>query len=126
MIHPVFRLAAAQPMLLADHVGAYAGLVSEELLLMGMALKRRWMWQLFGAVCWGISVVLGGVAVLVWASSSALPLGATWWLVLTPLLPGVVGAWAWWVACKPLRLASFARLREQLLQDTALLGRYSE
>jgi hypothetical protein len=125
MIHPVFRLAAAQPMLLADHVGAYAGLVSEELLLMGMALKRRWLWQLLGAVCLGISVVLGGVSVLLWASLM-LPAGAVWWLVLTPLLPLVVAAGAWWMACQPLRLASFVRLREQLTQDTALLGRYTE
>jgi hypothetical protein len=124
MIHPVFRLAAAQPMLLADHVGAYAGLVSEELLLMGMALKRRWMWQLFGAVCAGISVVLAGVAVLLWASL-ILPSGAVGWLIFTPLLPALVGAWAWWVGGQPLRAVSFARLREQLLQDTALLGRYN-
>lgn len=125
MIHPVFRLAAAQPMLLADHVGAYAGLLSEELLLMGMALKRRWLWQLLGAVCLGISVVLGGVSVLLWASLM-LPAGAVWWLVLTPLLPLAVAAGAWWMARQPLRMASFAQLREQLTQDTALLGRYTE
>lgn len=124
MIHPVFRLAAAQPMLLADHVGAYAGLVTEELLLMGMALKRRWMWQLFGAVCLAISVVLAGVSVLLWASITP-PAGALWWLVLTPVLPAAVGLWAWWVARKPTPAMTFARLRLQLLQDTALLGRYT-
>jgi hypothetical protein len=78
-----------------------------------------------GAVCLGISVVLGGVSVLLWASLM-LPAGAVWWLVLTPLLPLVVAAGAWWMACQPLRLASFVRLREQLTQDTALLGRYTE
>lgn len=124
MIHPVFRLAAAQPMLLAEHVGAYAGLASEELLLMGMALKRRWMWQLFSAICLGIAAVLGGVSVLLWASLT-LPTGAMWWLVLTPLLPGVVGVWAWWMSSKPLPVLPFAQLREQLSQDTALLGRYT-
>lgn len=124
MIHPVFRLAAAQPMLLADHVGAYAGLVTEELLLMGMALKRRWMWQLFGAVCLGISAVLAGVSVLLWASITP-PAGALWWLVLTPALPCAVGLWAWWVARKRTPELAFAQLRLQLLQDTALLGRYT-
>lgn len=124
MIHPVFRLAAAQPMLLANHVGAYAGLVSEELLLMVLALKRRWMWQLFGAICLSISAVLGGVSVLMWASLT-LPVGAAWWLVITPVLPGLVGVWAWWMACKSTHAMTFARLRLQLLQDTALLGRFT-
>lgn len=124
MIHPLSRLAAAQPMLLADHVGAYAGLASEELLLMGMALKRRWMWQLLGAVCLGISAVLSGVSVLLWASITP-PAGALWWLVLTPALPGAVGLWAWWVARRPTPAVTFARLRLQLLHDTALLGRYT-
>jgi len=124
VIHPVFRLAAAQPMLPADHVGAYAGLVTEELLLMGMALKRRWMWQLFGAVCLGISVMLAGVSMLLWASVTS-PADALWWLVLTPALPAAVGLWAWWVAHKPTPAVTFARLRLQLLQDTALLGRYT-
>lgn len=125
MIHPVFRLAATQPMLLASHVGAYAGLASEELLLMGMALKRRWMWQLFAAVCLGIAAVLGGVSVMLWASSLAMPTDAWWWLVLTPLLPLAVGAWAWRRASQPLPCEPLTRLREQLMLDSALLGRYT-
>ena len=125
MIHPVVRLAAAQPMLLAEHLGAYAGLASEELLLMGMALKRRWMWQIFGAICLSIGAVLVGVSVLIWASQTLLPADAMWWLVLTPLIPATTGVWAYWMGSRSLQVAPFSQLREQILQDTALLKRYT-
>ena len=61
MIHPVFRLAAAQPMLLAAHVGAYAELVSEELHTSAAAVQRRLLWQLGGALCLAVAAVLAGV-----------------------------------------------------------------
>jgi hypothetical protein len=112
-------------MLLAEHLGAYADLASEELLLMSMALKRRWMWQLFGSICLSIAVVLAGVSILIWASQTLLPAGAMWWLILTPLIPAATGVWAYWMGSKPLQVAPFAQLRQQMLQDSALLKRYT-
>lgn len=124
MIHPVFRLAVAQPMLLASHVGAYAGLVSEDLLISGVALRRRLLWQLTGALCLTVAAVLAGVAVLLWA---ALPAGGSqtvWLFVATPMLPTILGLWAWWHARGRTVAQPWARLRVQLAEDAAMLARH--
>lgn len=125
MIHPLFRLAAAQPMLLAGHVGAYAGLVSEELVISGTALQRRLMWQLSAALCLAVAAVLGGVALLLWALLPLVDARAPWLLVGTPLLPAALGLWAWWRARAWHGADPLARLRAQLAEDAALLARYA-
>jgi uncharacterized membrane protein YqjE len=125
MIHPVFRLAAAQPMLLATHVGAYAGLVSEELHTSAAALQRRLLWQLGGALCLTVAAVLAGVALLLWA---ALPPGGAarqWLFVATPLLPAALGLAACWRAQVHRQGEPLARLRAQLMEDAAVLARYA-
>ncbi len=124
-MHPVFRLAAAQPMLLAGHVGAYAGLVSEELRISAAAVHRRLLWQLAGALSLAVAAVLAGVALLLWAS---LPPGITpagWLFVVTPLLPAALGLWAGWRAQAHRNGEPFARLREQLAEDADLLARHT-
>ena len=41
MLHPVFRLAASQPQLLAEHAAGYAGLLAEELVSNACAYSRK-------------------------------------------------------------------------------------
>lgn len=125
MIHPVFRLAAAQPMLLAAHVGAYAGLVSEELHTGAAAVQRRLLWLLGGALCLTVAAVLAGMALLLWVS---LPPGSAppqWLFVVTPLLPAVLGLAACWRAQAHRSGEPLARLRAQLVEDAALLARHT-
>ena len=64
MIHPVFRLAASQPLLLAEHAAAYASLLGEELVIGSARLKRRLAFQLAGAACLVVATILLGVALL--------------------------------------------------------------
>lgn len=125
MIHPVFRLAAAQPMLLAAHVGAYAGLVSEELHTSAAAVQRRLLWQLGGALCLAVAAVLAGVALLLWASLAPGAAPAAWLFVATPLLPAALGLAACWRAQTHRNGEPLARLRAQLAEDAALLARHS-
>lgn len=125
MIHPVFRLAAAQPMLLAGHVGAYAGLVSEELLISAAAVQRRLLWQLASALILTVSAVLAGVALLLWASLPPDGMSARWLLVVTPLLPAALGLWAGWRAQAHRSGEPFALLRAQLAEDADLLARHT-
>lgn len=125
MIHPVFRLAAAQPMLLAGHVGAYAGLVSEELRIGAAAVQQRLLWQLIGALCLSVAAVLAGVAVLLWASRPLVDAPAPWLLLATPLLPAALGLWALWRARAQHSAEPFARVRAQLAEDAALLARHT-
>ena len=125
MIHPVFRLALAQPMLLAGHLGAYAGLVSDELLISAAAVQRRLLWQLAGALSLAVAAVLAGVALLLWASLPPGSAPAGWLFVVTPLLPAVLGLWAgWWAQAHP-DGEPLARLRAQLAEDADLLARHT-
>jgi uncharacterized membrane protein YqjE len=124
MIHPLVRLAAAQPMLLAAHVGAYAGLASEELHIGAIAVQRRWLWQLGGALCLTVAAVLAGVALLLWASLPPGSAPARWLFVVTPLLPAGLGLAAWWRARAHRNGEPFARLRAQLAEDADLLARH--
>jgi uncharacterized membrane protein YqjE len=125
MIHPVFRLAAAQPMLLAAHVGAYAGLVSEELHTSAAALQRRLLWQLGGALSLAVAAVLAGVALLVWVSLAPGVQPARWLFVVTPLLPAALGLAACWRAQVHRNGEPLARLRAQLTEDAALLAHHT-
>lgn len=125
MIHPVFRLAAAQPMLLAGHVGAYAGLVSEELHIGAAALQRRLLWQLAGALCLAVAAVLAGVALLLWSVRTPGTAPDAWLFVATPLLPAALGLWAGWRAQAHTGGEPLARLRAQLAEDAGLLARHT-
>lgn len=125
MIHPVFRLAAAQPMLLAGHVGAYAGLVSEELRIGAAAVQRRLLWQLAGAMCLAVAAVLAGVALLLWSVRAPGTAPDAWLFVVTPLLPAALGLWAGWRAQAHSNGEPLARLRAQLAEDADLLARYT-
>jgi len=125
MIHPVFRLALAQPMLLAGHVGAYAGLVSEELLTSAAAVQRRLLWQLAGALSLAVAAVLAGVALLLWSVRAPGTAPDTWLFVATPLLPAALGLWAGWQAQAHSNGEPLARLRAQLAEDADLLARHT-
>jgi len=121
MIHPVFRLAASQPVLLAEHAAAYAELVSEDLAMHSARLKKRVLMQLAGAACLLLASVLAGVALLLWAALPATSFRAPWLLVGTPALPAALGLWALWLAQAHERFEPFANLRLQLTHDLALL-----
>ena len=121
MIHPVFRLAAAQPLWLAEHAAAYASLVSEELRLSGECLQRRIALQLVAAAGMLVAVTLAGVALLLWASFPDAGTRSPWLFWLTPMAPAGLGVWCWLLAHGQAPSGSMDRLREQLGQDLALL-----
>jgi uncharacterized membrane protein YqjE len=125
MVHPMFRLAAAQPMLLIGHVGAYATLLSQELRISGVDLQRRLLWQLAAALCLTVAAVLAGVALLLWAALPPVDVQVAWVFVITPWLPAVAGLWAWRRAQAPSTTEPFAHLRAQLAEDAALLDRHA-
>lgn len=121
MIHPVFRLAAAQPLWLAEHAAAYASLVSEELQLSGACLQRRLGLQLAGAAGLLVALTLAGVALLLWACFPEAGNRSPWLFWLTPVLPAGLGVWALLLAHSQAPSGSLDRLRGQMSQDLALL-----
>ncbi|WP_332738646.1 hypothetical protein [Hydrogenophaga sp.] len=126
MLHPVFRLAASQPQLLAEHAAGYAGLLAEELAISGAQLKRRIALQIVGLLGLMVAAILGGVAVLLWASLPAASMQQPWLLWFVPLVPALLGALALWVSNSNPVEPAFATLREQLAQDAAMLRRTTE
>lgn len=121
VIHPVFRLVAAQPQWLAEHAAAYASLVSEELAQSGERLRRRLALQLTAAACLLLGATLAGVALLLWASLPEAGWRQPWLFVLTPVLPLAVGLWVLRLSRGSQDAEPFVRLRLQLSQDVALL-----
>jgi hypothetical protein len=124
MVHPLVRLAASRPQMLAEHVAAYVSLMTEEVAIAATQVRRRLSLQLIGIGCVGIGVVLAGVAVMLWAS---LPVAnAPWALVLTPLIPALCGAAALRIAASEETRDPFAPLQRQLAADAAMLRRAVE
>ena len=124
ILHPVFRLAVAQPALLAEHAAAYACLFGEELALGSARLKRRLLCQLAALCCVAVAAVLTGVAVLLWAMPSAAGQPPLMVFVAVPAVPLLLGMWlAWLGRDRDPGVNAFASLGRQLSADADLLRR---
>lgn len=124
ILHPVFRLAVAQPALLAEHAAAYACLFGEELALGSARLKRRLLCQLAAVFCVTVAAVLAGVAVLLWAMPSAAGQPPVLVFVAVPAVPLLLAVWLAWLG-RDLGPSPnpFATLGRQLSADADLLRR---
>lgn len=121
MLHALFRLVTSRPELLADHADAYADLVAEEL----QAARVRWRRRLLlGGLAAGgavLALMLGGVALMLWAAAPEGAMRAPWLLVAVPAVPAVVA-----FVCAAMLGAEapgggLQTLREQLAADVAML-----
>jgi hypothetical protein len=122
MVHPLFRLAAAHPQWLADHVLAYSDLMAEEVSTTAAQLQRRLVLQVAGLAGIAVAAVLCGVAVLLWAALPEAAPRQPWLLLGVPALPAALGAAA---LLRASAVASngewFTSLRRQLADDVAML-----
>jgi uncharacterized membrane protein YqjE len=127
MIHPLFRLIASEPQMLADHVEAYSELVGEE---MGNAITQ-WKRTVVAAALLGVlglvTLALAGVAVMLWAVTPPENLHAPWALVIVPLAPALVAA-GFWFSAKAAgdKNQGFAAIKAQIAADAAMLRSVSE
>ena len=123
-IHPLLRLVATQPQLLADHVEAYAALVNEE---MGNAVsvwKRRVLLNAIALGLLAVGVMLGGVALMLWAVIPTPNIRAAWALVIVPAVPLVVSLLCL-LACQRETPLAFADVKQQLAADFMMLREVS-
>ncbi len=119
MLHPLIRLFASRPQLLAEHVAAYADLFAEEFASATALMRQRWALQLVGGACLAVAATLAGVAVMLLA---ALPTVAwPWALALVPAVPGALGVWIILRGRTARTEARFAGLRRQLAADAELM-----
>ena len=125
MIHPLLRLIATQPQLLADHAEAYADLLGEEIGAVSVMWKRSVALKAMGLCLVGVSAVLGGVALMLWAVIPPADIQAPWALLVAPGLP-LAAAIACWVASRNDAASSaFEGLRRQMRADVAMLREVS-
>lgn len=122
MIHPLFRLLVSEPQLIADHVEAYSELVAEEVGAVTVQWKRRAMLHAVSLACLFVTVVLAGVAVMLWAVVPLERMNSPWALLIAPCIPLVLGLWARSSAKAPVGGEhGFSAIREQLSADAAML-----
>jgi len=121
MIHPLIRLLATRPQLLAEHFGAYLALASAEAGDAAGQLRRR---ALLGTVM-GLGALLGsglaGVALMLLAVVPLAAMPHPWLLATVPLVPLAVSLGCWLALRQVSATPSFGLLREQLSLDARLL-----
>lgn len=126
MIYPFLHLIATQPQLLADHVEAYAELVSDEMDRASSAWRKQAVLNAVALCCVGVGAVLAGVALMLWAVTPVANIRAPWALLVGPLLPLIVG-----MACRVAAQSketgrTFDNVRVQLKADMAMLREVSQ
>lgn len=125
MLHPLFRLIATQPQLLAQHAHGYSELVGQEFERMSLAWKRQATLQLVTMCCLSVALALAGVALMLWAVIPSAQIHAPWVLWVTPLPPLALAAWCR-VALRPDGSDKhFDSVRRQWEADLAMLREVS-
>lgn len=124
MIHPLLRLVATQPQLLADHAEAYAGLVGEEIGKTASAWKLRAALAAVAVVMLCVALVLSGVALMFWAVTPDSAILAPWALFAAPGVPALIGAVCLFVASRAAE-PGFVDLKQQLAADLAMIREVS-
>ena len=120
-MHPLLRLASADPQLLVDHAEAYAALITADIGSTASAWKVRVLWHAAAALCLLVSLILLGVAIMLWAvtpgatQNGALVLVA---VTLAPLCAAVLCAIA---ARRTHTTPHFDNLQQQLRADLQML-----
>ena len=124
MIHPLLRLVATQPQLLADHAEAYAGLVGEEIGRSAASFKQRMLLSAIALCLIGVAAVLTGVALMLWAVLPAAGMQAPWALIAAPAVPALI-ALVCGVAGRHKPTDRFAELKQQVAADLVMLREVS-
>jgi hypothetical protein len=125
MIHPIFRLIASQPQMLADHAEAYSELVAQEIDAFGARWKRRVLLGAVGLGALGVTLVLAGVAVMLWAVTPDESMRAPWALLIVPAVPGLVALVCFMIVRADAASSGFKNIRDQFAADVAMLREVS-
>lgn len=121
MIHPLFRLIARQPHLVAEHAQAYAALVGEQVGEAANTLKQRAVLMAVAGALLLVGVILLGVAFMLWGASAEDSMRAPWALFVGPLLPIAAGLGCFLAAKGKPTMSPLDKVREQLSADIGML-----
>ena len=117
----LLRLMGIRPSLLAAHAAAYGDLFAAEWPPAVSTLRRSILLNLLALLCLWSTLLLSGIALMLWAMLAPPSAQAAWLLVLVPSL-ALVGAGA----CLALgqrhaNEVAFEEMRKQLQADLAML-----
>jgi hypothetical protein len=122
MIHPVVKLIATRPDLLAAHASGYAELAAAEAGEAVSAIKRRAVLTTAAVVLAGVAVGLTGIALLMLAALPTAGMPAPWALAVIPLSAWVAAAVCGALARRQETPMSFEAVRAQWAADAELLS----
>jgi hypothetical protein len=123
-IHPLLRLAATHPQLLADHAAAYAELVGDEMGKTLSAWKRTVLFNALGVGLLLVGTLLTGVALMLWALIPVPDDRAYWALIAVPAIPAAVALLCLLAGRQPVA-GAFAEVKQQLAHDLVMLREVS-
>ncbi|WP_430417930.1 hypothetical protein [Methylibium petroleiphilum] len=118
---PLLRVLASEPDALVEHAAAYADLASDELQELQAHWVRRLLWLAVAAVAGLAALLLGGVALMLWAALPAIEASRVWLLWVVPLIPGLVAVFGALTARRIDARPAFGNLRAQLREDMAMV-----
>lgn len=122
MFHPLIRLLASKPHLVASHIGGYVELASAQAQEAAVVLKARLIWSAGAAAGLAAAALLAGMALLIVAAVPLQAMPAPWLLVAAPVLPLLAGGLCWWLARRHSVALSLAPMRAQFAADAALMA----
>ena len=122
MFHPLIRLIASRPHLLAMHIGAYADLAAAQAADAAQALVERALTLAVAAAAGLLGLLLAGMALLLLAVVPLQQMPVPWLLAVVPALPLLLALVAWQRLRQRPWLWTLAPLRAQLAADIALLN----
>ena len=120
-MHPLLNVIATRPQLLAEHAQAYAELVAAEFPRATAAWKRQAL--LNGLALLGLlaALLLGGVALMLWAALPLSSMPTPWLLIAVPLLPALAGMACLMAARSGIEANLLGDLRQQVSADLTML-----
>jgi uncharacterized membrane protein YqjE len=121
MLHPMFKIVASRPELLAEHLAAYGQLVAVQAQAAAGQLRRRALLGTVAALAAALGLGLAGVALLLLAAVPLPAMPMPWLLLLVPLVPLALAAGCAWQLQGLDEPSALVALREQFAADTALL-----
>jgi hypothetical protein len=125
MLYKLLRLYLVQPQLLADHAHAYAALASVEIEAASARYQRRLWLGAAALCCFAATVVLAGVAAMLWSVTPEENVRSAWAVIGAPLLPLVVGLYCTFKVRERSPVGLFEALLQQVRADLDVLGKVS-
>lgn len=123
MIHPLIKLLATHPELLARHLGAYADLASAEAADVAGLVRRKVALTLILGTSAALGLGLTGVALMMAAVVPVAQMPCPWLLAGVPGISWLAALWCWWRLRSTGAIEAFAAVREQIGLDVAVLGK---